>query len=52
MPCCSAWGCSNNSNTFKLYGFHFDRIGISKLCDVGGDKTLRSCTVGPTASTN
>ena len=25
MPCCSAWGCSNNSNTFKLYGFPFDR---------------------------
>ena len=25
MLCYSAWGCSNNSNTFTLYGFTFDR---------------------------
>ena len=25
MPCCSAWGCSNNSNKFQLYGFPFNK---------------------------
>ena len=25
MTCCSVWGCSDNSNKSKLYGFTFDR---------------------------
>ena len=25
MYCCSAWGCSNNSNNVKVHGFHFAR---------------------------